>query len=59
LKKRTKKLLSVTGGAALALLWALHNPLQCVAVLAGVSVLIGLFLVPRLREITDHGHPRC
>ncbi len=43
----------------LALLWALHNPLQCVAVLAGLSILIGLFLVPRLREISDHGHPRC
>jgi hypothetical protein len=40
------------------LIWSLHNPLQCVAVLAGVSILVGVLLVP-LREICNHGHPRC
>jgi hypothetical protein len=40
-------------------IWSLHNPLQCVAALAGFAILVGLFLVPRLRDISDHGHPRC
>jgi hypothetical protein len=41
------------------LLWSLHNPLQCVAGLAGFAILIGVLLVPRLWDITHHGHPRC
>jgi hypothetical protein len=41
-----------------AFVWSLHNPLQCVAVLAILSVVIGLLLVPRVRDICEHGHPR-
>jgi hypothetical protein len=42
-----------------AIVWSLHNPLQCVAALAAGAILIGLMLVPRLHDIADHGHPRC
>lgn len=42
-----------------AFVWSLHNPLQCVAVLSIVSIIVGLLMVPRLRDIADHGHPRC
>lgn len=39
--------------------WLLGNPLQGVAALAGLAVLVGLIFVPRLHDIADHGHPRC
>ena len=39
--------------------WGLNNPLQWVAGLAVGAILVGLLLVPRLHEISRHGHPRC
>jgi hypothetical protein len=41
-----------------AIVWGLHNPLQCVAVLCVVAIVVGLVFVPRLRDVCDHGHPR-
>jgi hypothetical protein len=42
-----------------AITWAMHNPLQSVAVLAGVSIAIGLILVPSMHEVAGHGPPKC
>lgn len=42
-----------------AITWVMHHPLEGVAVLAVLSVVIGLVLVPGLHEVTDHGHPKC
>ena len=42
-----------------AITWAMHNPLESVAILAVASIVIGLFLVPGLHEVTNHGHPKC
>jgi|HubBroStandDraft_3_1064219.scaffolds.fasta_scaffold5693469_1 hypothetical protein len=42
-----------------AVTWALHNPLPCVGVLVGVSIAIGLLLIPALHDVSGHGHPRC
>ena len=39
--------------------WFMQNPLKGVAMLAGLSVVIGLVLVPGLHEVTDRGHPKC
>jgi hypothetical protein len=39
--------------------WAMHNPLQGVAVLAVVSIAVGLILVPSMHEISGHGPPKC
>ncbi len=43
----------------LAIIWMQAHPLQCVAVLAGISIVSGLLFVPRVHEIAGHGHPRC
>jgi hypothetical protein len=42
-----------------AITWLLGHPLEGVAVLAGISIAAGVFLVPRVHEISTHGHPRC
>jgi hypothetical protein len=52
-----------TGGGALLMIdflitWMLNNPLQGVAALAALSIVIGLVLIPGLHEIAGHGHPR-
>jgi hypothetical protein len=38
--------------------WALGNPLTAVGVLVVFAIAVGLFLVPRLHDVADHGHPR-
>ncbi len=38
--------------------WLLTYPLQGVAVLAFFAAGVGVFLVPRMHELTRHGHPR-
>ncbi len=42
-----------------AITWALQNPLPCVGLLVGLSVAVGLLLVPSLYEVSGRGHPRC
>jgi hypothetical protein len=42
-----------------AVTWILAHPLQSVGGLAGLSILIGLFFIPGLHDVTGHGHPRC
>ncbi len=42
-----------------AIAWLMAHPLQGVGGLAVLSIIVGLVLVPRVHEITDHGHPRC
>jgi hypothetical protein len=39
--------------------WMCDNPLQGVAALAGLSIVVGLVLIPGLHELAGHGHPRC
>ena len=41
------------------IVWMCTNPLQGVAALAGLSIVVGLVLIPGLHEISGHGHPRC
>jgi hypothetical protein len=42
-----------------AIAWLLSHPLEGVAVLVVFAVVISLILIPRIHEVTDHGHPRC
>jgi len=39
--------------------WLLGHPLEGVAALALLAVAISVIAIPRLHEVTDHGHPRC
>lgn len=43
----------------IAITWMQSHPLQAVAILAGISIVAGLVLVPRVHEIAGHGPPRC
>jgi hypothetical protein len=39
--------------------WMLSHPLQGVGLLVVFAVVVSLALIPRIHEVTDHGHPRC
>jgi hypothetical protein len=39
--------------------WAFANPLSAVGILVAFAIAIGLLMLPRLRAVADHGHPRC
>ena len=39
--------------------WLIAHPLRWVALLAALSVGIGLLLTPRLHTLTGGNHPRC
>jgi len=41
------------------LIWLIAHPLQGVALLAGVSIVAGLLLIPRATVLTPDNHPRC
>ncbi len=41
------------------LVWLMAHPLQGVAILAGISIGVGLTLIPRLHVLTGSNHPRC
>ena len=38
--------------------WLLTYPLQGVVLLALFAAGVGVFLVPKVHELTQHGHPR-
>ena len=38
--------------------WLLAYPLAGVAVLAGLAAGLGVMLLPKMHELTQHGHPR-
>jgi hypothetical protein len=39
-------------------MWVVAHPLEFVGLLAGCCALGGLLLIPRIRDVCDHGHPR-
>ena len=39
--------------------WLIAHPLEGVALLAGLSIAVGLLLVPRFHQLTGNNHPRC
>jgi len=43
---------------ATACTWACHNPLWSVGILAGLSVAVGLLLVPNWHTLSGDNHPR-
>jgi hypothetical protein len=38
--------------------WVCWHPLQSVAGLAAMGIIVGLLAIPGLHELTQHGHPR-
>ena len=45
--------------AGVLLSWVMVHPLETVAVLAALSIGVGLTLVPRPHVLTGSNHPRC
>jgi hypothetical protein len=40
------------------IMWMVAHPLEFVGLMACGGALFGLLLIPRIRDVCDHGHPR-